>query len=133
MNAIPHFFAPRSFSTVRRSALAAFNRGFIDRPKVCVSRSSSQTSYISGTPKALQALRSAGPMAEEHNRAPSTRRSARARRMAAAALASVLPARGEAAMIARALALPVLLQDERLTTFAVEDAEPWPVWMTAKV
>ncbi|MFO1073423.1 MAG: Holliday junction resolvase RuvX [Geminicoccaceae bacterium] len=31
-------------------------------------------------------------------------------------------ARGEAAMIARALALPVLLQDERLTTFAVEDA-----------
>ena len=31
-------------------------------------------------------------------------------------------ARGEASAFARALALPVLLQDERLTTFAVEDA-----------
>lgn len=31
-------------------------------------------------------------------------------------------ARGEAAAFARALGLPTLLQDERLTTFAVEDA-----------
>jgi putative Holliday junction resolvase len=31
-------------------------------------------------------------------------------------------ARREAAVLAKALELPVLLQDERLTTFAVEDA-----------
>lgn len=32
--------------------MAAFKCGFIDRPKVCVNRSSAQMSYISGTPKA---------------------------------------------------------------------------------